>query len=149
MQGEQVPSLIEKLRSSNLCRVTKKIKRKKKSKAQKYIHKIECHSYKISTLVGKRQMGSKKLKLNDNMRVGMKEFYFPSMFWINLSVQKDGIRTEKHVKRRKVKEQWKTCPRKMAADLKEGARRAYANRRLLEVSYSVNGNNHRGRKKTR
>lgn len=30
--------------------------------------------------MGKRQMGSEKLKLNDNMRVGMKEFYFPSMF---------------------------------------------------------------------
>ena len=107
--------------------------------------------------MGKRQIGSEKLKLNDkkkknlndNMRVGMKGFYFPSMFWTNLSVQKDGIRTEKHVKRRKGKEQWKACPRKMAADPKEGARRAYANRRLLEVSYSVNGNNDRGRKKTR
>lgn len=53
-----------------------------------------------------------------------------------------------------MKEQWKACPRKTAADPKaadgkEGARRAYANRRLLEVSYSVSGNNHRGRKKTR
>ena len=38
--------------------------------------------------MGKRQMGSEKLKLNDkkkkklndNMRVGMEGFYFPSMF---------------------------------------------------------------------
>ena len=51
--------------------------------------------------MGKRQMGSEKLNLSDNMRVGMKDFYFPSMFWINVSVQKDGIRTEKHVKREK------------------------------------------------
>lgn len=51
--------------------------------------------------MGKRQMGSEKLNLNDNMRVGMKDFYFPSMFWINVSVQKDSIRTEKHVKREK------------------------------------------------
>ena len=37
--------------------------------------------------MGKRQIGSEKLKLNDkkknlndNMRVGMEGFYFPSMF---------------------------------------------------------------------
>lgn len=58
--------------------------------------------------MGKWQMGSEKLKLNDNtMRAGMKEFYFSSMFWTILFVQKDSIRTEKHVERRKVKEKWK------------------------------------------